>query len=840
MIKFDFILHCIYAIVLKGSFAMSHFNSNEKNVLQFPNPELKQLFQHMNNPIVIYELDQSKKNAKFIQINEATCNITGYTEDQLLNLSPATLFGDRDGFFQYQTELVKEKRLVTENFIHTTKSKLLPIEINAQIIANRNNKYIILAFIRDVSKRKHVATMLVKRTKQFESLFYYNPNIIFTLNAAGEFASMNPAGFELLQYEKNELIGTHYQILVDKEDIAHTNQQFKKIISGYSTQFEQITWSKLGDRYELQITAVPIIIEEKITGVIGIAQDITCENRTKQLLEESQQRYKSLFDNNIDMVASFDMEENLTDVNQATEDMTGYKKSQLIGKKFSQLCAENEQDRVKLLLENASDGQPMRFETSIMHKEGSIIHIHITVIPIVIDEKIIGMHCIIKNTTEHKKLTDQLNYIAYHDHLTALPNQRSFEVDFDQVIAHASKMKDKFAIIFLDLDRFKVINDSLGRSQGDSLLKKVAKRLKSVRTEKITAYRYGGDEFILLIQETNQHALKHFAEKLLNLLVTPYQMDGLEIVSTPSMGISIYPDDGVNKSTLIKNADNAMYHAKRIGKSNFQFYQEQLPKKVYGDTELETLLRKAIDREEFFLVYQPQINAITGHIDGVEALIRWENNIYGLVDPNDFIPLAEETGLIIPIGEWVLRNACSQAKQWQVDGMKPFSVSVNLSIRQFYQDNLPTVIEDILTKTELDPQYLVLEITESMAMDSTIASNVLQQLKNIGVKISIDDFGTGYSSLNYLKKFPIDYLKIDQSFVQDLSTDKDDREIIESIIMLGKKLGIGLIAEGVETADHVDFLKNLACNVLQGYYYSKPIAAEQVPGFIQESAFSND
>ncbi|MGP4042140.1 putative bifunctional diguanylate cyclase/phosphodiesterase [Gracilibacillus sp. D59] len=394
-----------------------------------------------------------------------------------------------------------------------------------------------------------------------------------------------------------------------------------------------------------------------------------------------------------------------------------------------------------------------------------------------------------------------------------------------------SKSTSDFAVFFLDLDRFKTINDSLGHEYGDILLKKVAERLQKKVPTNGTVFRYGGDEFIVLLENTTIEETEQVATVILNALTFPYDLEGIDIVVSPSIGISLYPNDATDAKTLIKKADNAMYHAKRTGKSNFQFYHDSMLSKISGNVEMESLLRKAIDREEFLLVYQPQIDAGTNKIYGAEALIRWHNKELGLISPVEFIPLAEESGLIVPIGEWVIREACQQVKHWQKAGYTPFPVSVNLSIRQFYQTDLIPTVKSIIEEVGIEPEYLELEITESMAMDADTASVILHELKMIGVKIAIDDFGTGYSSLSYLKKFPIDHLKIDQSFIQDISDDADD-DIVSAIIMLAHNLMMRTIAEGVETEAHMRYLQKHQCDVLQGYYFSKPLEPKALEAWL--------
>lgn len=811
---------------------MSNSHHDESSKQTFSSSDFSEIFQQLSEAVYLLEVDLPKHAVRLIQVNKAACDQTGFTKHELSELCPATLFGTDIAIINKWALLVECNHSLNSNLV-TKNNDCIPIEINARSIALNNNRKYLLLIIRNNSHQKHVLGLLEKRTKQFESLFHYNPNVIFSLDINRKLTSINPAGLKLLKYDEDQLIGNDYQRLIPSSQRLFAKKKYEEIICGNATQFQLNVRNQNRNNIELDITAVPILINAEVTGLIGIARDITEENRTKHLLEESKQQYKVLFDNNIDSVVSLNKVGEFTDINQATEKIIGFTRKELLGKSFLPIIVPKERAQTKTQFEQAIIfGQATAFETCMFHRNGRLVHLHLTIIPILIDSVITGMHCIAKDITENKRLVEQLNHIAYHDHLTDLSNSLAFDQDLEVALVEATKTNNLLAVLFLDLDRFKSINDSLGHAQGDLLLKKVAIRLNQTLANDARAYRYGGDEFIILIEKTNQQEIEQLTKRLMKNLITPYTMDGLEIVNTPSIGISIYPNDGIDSETLIKKADNAMYHAKRVGKSNFQFYQEQMAYKIYGNMEIESLLRKAIERDEFFLLYQPQVDTHTKHIVGVEALIRWENIVNGLVLPNDFIPLAEESGLIVPIGEWIIRTACKQAKVWQDTGITPFPISVNLSIRQFYQENLTTIIKDSIDESGLDPQYLVLEITESMAMDVAVATNILRELKEIGVKVSIDDFGTGYSSLNHLKEFPIDYLKIDQSFVRDITTDSDDRNIIEIIILLGHKLGMCLIAEGVETKEHVDFLEKLECDILQGYFYSKPIGPEEIPKFI--------
>jgi predicted signal transduction protein with EAL and GGDEF domain len=369
---------------------------------------------------------------------------------------------------------------------------------------------------------------------------------------------------------------------------------------------------------------------------------------------------------------------------------------------------------------------------------------------------------------------------------------------------------------------------------GDKLLVEITKKLIECSDLNHIISRHGGDEFVILLPNTNMAKAGEAAKRIISNLSTPFTLNHQEILITPSIGISMFPDHGLDYDELIKNADLAMYHAKNLGKNNFQFYTDDLKKHSKYEIELERFLRKALERDEFVLYYQPQINLETNQIIGAEALIRWNHPEKGMVSPAEFIPAAEETGLIIPIGEWALRTACYQNKLWQELGFPPITVSVNISPKQFFQSNLVEIVQKILEETGMESKYLELEITESMTMDVESAISTLVGLKNLGAKISIDDFGTGYSSLNYLKQFPIDKLKVDQSFIRDSITDPHDETIVKTIIAMAHNLHLKVIAEGVETKEHISFLLQQMCTEAQGYYFSKPIPVSEFANILEE------
>ena len=441
-----------------------------------------------------------------------------------------------------------------------------------------------------------------------------------------------------------------------------------------------------------------------------------------------------------------------------------------------------------------------------------------------------------------RKSHDQIAFLAYHDSLTGLPNRRLFGELLERAIASAERDDQVLAILFLDLDDFKRVNDSLGHQVGDQMLNEVSERLSAVvrpcdwvshevpRDHGNTVARLGGDEFIVLLSAlpTPLHAA-NVASRILDELARPICVGGNEIHASTSIGITTCPGDGRTAETLIKNADIAMYHAKTQGKNHYQFYAETMNKELVGRLALERSLREALTRQEFVLHYQPQVDTRNGDMIGVEALVRWIHPETGMIPPADFIPLAEETGLIVPLSEWVLREACRQNKAWQDAGLPPVTVAVNISARQFVREDLESTVRRVLAQTGLEARYLDIELTESSVMQAPEqAAQTLRALKTLGVKISLDDFGMGYSSLSALKRLPIDCLKIDQSFVRDITSNDDDAAITSTIIAMGRSLNLTVVAEGVERVDQFQFLRARGCDRVQGYLISRPVPADQI------------
>lgn len=614
-------------------------------------------------------------------------------------------------------------------------------------------------------------------------------------------------------------------------------------------------------RLRIITTIQPLILETFLMFLLGISLGMVifislrilpfkAILKAEQELKESNEFLTKIMENDTNGILVVTPLERILLVNQAMVTISGYDREALIGREsFITLVAEDERKNIRdqmmgLVLKHSAT---FTFETSIIRADGVRCELSCGAAPIMKGDDVDAIVISLENITSRKESEARIRQMAYFDDLTKLPNRALFSNEVEHAIAYASRYNTSFGLMLIDVDNFKRINDTLGHSYGDKLLQKVAERLVSCvrRSDYLSrpasedaaevVARLGGDEFTVLLTCFNhEEDAAKVANRIIEKTSLPYQLDNHEAFVTLSIGIATYPADGTSQDILFRNADTAMYHAKFLGKNTFQFYNASMNETALHRLTMENYLYKALDRGEFQLYYQPQVNMQSGNIVGVEALLRWMQPELGMVPPLDFISIAEEDGLIIPITEWVLAEACRQNKAWQDDGLLPrIKVAVNISAQVFKQRDLPAMIAAVLETSRLDAEFLEIEITESLMLHNVEGTiRILRQIRDMGVSISIDDFGTGYSSFSYLKQLPVHAIKVDRSFIQDLPNNPEDIAIVKAIIATSHSLSLKVIAEGVETTKQREFLSWHNCDEFQGYLFSKPLSASDITSLL--------
>lgn len=701
-------------------------------------------------------------------------------------------------------------------------------------IVNREKSVVILIIFimlsyTNIKFRSNYQDILKEKEEHYRALVEISPQAIF-VHYNGKIIYLNPNALKLLGASNIEEIINRPMldfIHVDYRE-AEINRIKNVLIDIEDSCVEQIL-VRLDGNYVMVESNLRKIKFNNSQAIIGIYNDISERKKCEIQLIEAESRYRNLVESAF--IGVFLYENNqLVYINPYLEHLLGYSLEELQKIGLINLFHDDDKADVQKTLMTSTDKTLCgNYHVRVSSKQGEMIYIEVSIAPL----NNISFLGTVLNITNQKKAEEQIMHMAYYDMLTSLPNRQMLTDYLSQSIKMKKNNKHRIAVIFIDLDRFKLINDTLGHNYGDKLLQEAAQRLKKCVSKNDIVSRYGGDEFVIIVNNADENAISQVCSKILSQFVQPFMLGAREVYTTPSIGISFYPEDGQDVDTLIKHADIAMYRAKDKGKNNFQFYTFSLNKEVSRQMDLETSLRKALTNNEFVLHYQPQFDLKTGLIYGLEALIRWENPINGLVSPMEFIPLCEETGLIIPIGEWVIETACRQSKIWREAGYPFNHIGINVSPKQLRHPGFYYMLTDVLKKLEMDPQNLVIEVTESVMQDIN-TSVLINKLISSGIRVAIDDFGTGYSSLRLLKNFRPSIIKIDPSFIRDIVKNNDSRIILKHILNMGHELNCVIIAEGIEYEEQKSLLNTLGCDIGQGYLFSKPLTVMNVEMFYND------
>jgi len=792
-------------------------------------------------PVGIY---QSTRDGRIVTANPTLAKMLGYTLEELLTKNL-----ERDVYWDPSQREEMIRRF--EPFGYANGVELIwkrsdgspiHVQINAHGIRSAYGATVFEGFVYDVSERRRAEEKMAAANAQRKAVLDAATRVsIIATDPHGTITVFNAGAERMLGYDAEELIGKrslldlHVPAEVERYgtqlayELRRMVQGFEVLVLRAATEdVEEHEWTYLKKNGELLTVAVSVTAlrndEGIITGFLHVGADVTPRKRAEEMLRKQSAAMTA----SMDGIGILNDRLEFTYLNDSLAKLFGYANPpEILGRNLCDLYEPHEQIRfITSVVPLVHQRGRWRGEATGLRHDNTNFPQEISLTAIAGGD----MVCVVRDITERTYAEEQIKHLAYHDALTNLPNRLLFKDRLTVALSHAQREHSRLAVLFLDLDRFKVINDSLGHNIGDQLLQAVAARVQACVRESDTVARLGGDEFTVLLPRLHQSDdAAPIAQKIIEAIRHPFHIEGREFFTTTSIGISLFPEDGTDAESLIKNADTAMYQAKEVGRDNYQLFNAKVNAKALQRITLEHGLRKALMNDEFAVHYQPIFDLRSGRVTGTEALLRWRHPEMGAVPPATFIPLAEATGAMIPIGGWALREAVRQAKAWYDAGHTTLTVAVNLSVTQLQQLDLVPRVKEILDELQLPAQLLELEITESSAMlNPEMSVRTLYELKKLGLRISLDDFGTGHSSLSYLKRFPIDTLKIDQSFVHDITTDPDTAAIVQAIIAMAHSLRLKVIAEGVEFAEQANFLRQHGCDQMQGYLIKPPVAANEL------------
>ena len=777
-------------------------------------------------------------------VNPLFCELSKYSKEELVGQSYGMLNPDYTAeSFVREMEYELTENTVWQRQIKSYAKDGSPYWVQATIVPVHDDEGEISQFLSfDIDVTSKIQTnekyeKTLETLRNIENALDQSSVVVIT-DQQGTITYVNEKFCDLSRYAEEELIGQTHRVV---NSGFHPKQFFKDM---WQTIGQGGIWNgdiknraKDGSEYWVNTTIVPFLNKTgKPYQYISIRTDITARKQTEQSLEIALKNdFRKTVKNLQNLIFTYTYDEDneiiFTLIEGKMAEKVGITENLVALHQLRDAFEQGEFSKLEHFFRQSMQGDAVQFE--LKHSTNTYL---LYLSPIFENREVVEVVGTATDITQRKETEKLVEHMAYYDYLTELPNRRLFQMKAIEAIELAGRKKEPFALLFIDLDRFKNINDTMGHAIGDQLLKVVGQRLKNcIRKEDFVA-RLGGDEFVILLASTQHHEVEAIATRILEDISRSFQFGNHDVYVTPSIGISNFPEDGQDYDTLMTKADSAMYLAKENGKNTYQFFTQEMHREMIEKTTLERELRYALPSNQLTLHYQPQIEMDSGELIGLEALIRWQHPVKGLISPAHFIPIAEESGLIIPLGQWVLETACAQAKRWQSAGLPHVQIGVNVSLSQFKQATFVKMVKETLAASGLAAKYLNLEITESMTTDLQSCLSTLQQLREIGINVSIDDFGTGYSSFSYLSNLPLTHLKIDGAFIQDLN--RTNRAIVKTIIALAKNLDLTVIAEGVETEEQVRLLRHLQCDEAQGYFYSKPLTQEQVENLLRQATYN--
>lgn len=801
----------------------------------------RNLFDNANDVIYVHDMQ-----GNYVSANNAIEHVFGYSREELVNISQVVAPEDLERVHRHISSKHDGAERQTSYELECVRKdgSRITVEVNSAVITENGAPVGVQGIARDVTQRKLAEEALRESETNYRDLFENANDLIYTHDLSGNFTSLNRAGERITGYSRDEALAMNISQVVAPSSLdAARDMIARKILGNVPTTYEIDILAKDGRLVSLELSTRLTYDKGRPAGVQGIGRDITERRRQDEMVKASERRYRQLGEGIFHQVWTAEPSGLMDYVNGRMTEYFDLRAADLIGDNWQKMLhPEDLPECLRLWRHSIETGDMYTAEFRLRRHDG-VYRWHKARANCGRDEygtitKWFGTNT---DIDDQKQSEEKLNYFARHDPLTHLPNRAEFMNHLREAIERArGNQYARFAVLFLDLDRFKVINDSLGHLVGDKLLCQIGERLKKhIRPGDVVA-RLGGDEFTILLNRTGSLSdVVQVAERVQRNLTKAFEIDGFEVFTSASIGIIVSDDILRQPEDFLRDADAAMYRAKEAGKARYEIFDREMHARNLNQLELETALRHALDRDEFELLYQPIVDLASGKAAEFEALIRWHHPKFGMVGPDVFIEAAEESGLMIPVGNWILRTACEQVAAWQKHSREGLSVSVNLSARQLLHPSLVDQVSLVLEETKILPRQLKIEVTEGTVMEHSERSmSVLSDLAAIGVSLSTDDFGTGYSSLSYLQRFPFGRMKIDRSFINEMAENDKSAAIVKTILMLGENLGIEVVAEGIETESQLEALLRLGCRYGQGYFFARPMDAESVASLLESGLTS--